>query len=144
MLPESIGAMVRFALPLAEKAISAAGAFQPIGLVIDVAGSLTVLRSPSSLAGGTDLGIAVRETMAALQNAAQDPKVRALGLCGDSSMTAQDTGERRDAMRLRAEERDGTAVTILVPYTRDAMGHCDFGEMQASRSTPVFFSRRPS
>jgi hypothetical protein len=104
------------------------GGFYPFGAAYTVDGDLVLL------AGDPDLGDqpSTEDVLRSLHEGTEQRRddYRSVALAADVTDTA--TGAERSGVRVEIEHHEGTALVLLVPYTRGGDGRLVYGEMEGA------------
>ena len=118
-----VDGLMRAALTLAAQRLTADGGFYPVAATLSRAGELVFLTGPESL-GDSPTTEEVLESLYA-EAPAYAASQRAFAFVADA--------DGRPGVRLEIEHKDGVALVLLVPYTREAAGEpITYGEMHGA------------
>ena len=121
-----VDGLMRAALNLAAQRLTADGGFYPVAATLSRAGELVFLTGPESL-GDSPTTEEVLESLYA-EAPAYAASQRAFAFVADVS-----DADGRPGVRLEIEHKDGVALVLLVPYTREAAGEpITYGEMHGA------------
>lgn len=125
-------------IPQAKRLLAKDGEFYPFCAFLEPGVEPAPLK-----AHGKDEQPTVEEVLARLEAAskgkAQAGEIAAIGICLNAWVTPPDTGERTDAIEVRLEHRDGVAMRVFLPYSKQGDDLFVYGEIFAAKSEPTVF-----
>lgn len=126
-------------LEVAAQRLVADGGFYPFGAAYTSAGELVLLD------GDPDLGDqpSTEDVLASLHAGTEQRRdeYRSLALAADVTDTVG--GPARTGVRVELELREGTALVLLVPYTRGSQRALEYGEMEGAIAEPRVWAADP-
>jgi hypothetical protein len=118
-------------LELAGQRLLADGGFYPFGAAVAVDGELVLLAGDPDLGDQPPSDEVLRSLQAGTEARRDD--YRSVALAAD--VIDATTGPERAGVRVEIEHREGTALVLLVPYTRGPEGQLVYGEMEGAVNT---------
>jgi|tagenome__1003787_1003787.scaffolds.fasta_scaffold20435417_2 hypothetical protein len=107
------------------------GGFYPFGAAHTTDGELVLLDGDPDLGDQPSTDDVLRSLYDGTEQRRGD--YRSVALAADVTDTS--TGEERAGVRVEMEHQEGTALVLLVPYTRTAEGQLTYGEMEGAVTT---------
>lgn len=115
-------------LEFAGQRLVADGGFYPFGAAFTTDGDLVLLAGDPDLGEHPDSDEVQRSLVVGTET--HRDEYRSVALAAD--VTAPATGQDGSGVRVEIEHHEGTALVVLVPYTRGTEGELAYGEMEGA------------
>jgi hypothetical protein len=115
-------------LELAGERLVKDGGFYPFGAAYTTAGDLVLLDGDPDLGDQPSTDDVLRSLHVGTEQ--RRDEYRSVALAADVTDTV--TGDDRTGVRVEIEHQEGTALVLLVPYTRGPEGQLTYGEMEGA------------
>ena len=131
---DDLDSLLGAVLPLAEQHLAKSGEMYPFGASIDNEGQIAIAGADPASVGEHPLSDSVLEVLYAGART-QSAERRAFAFVADVRASGG------DAVRVEVEHREGTALVVLMPYSRSRFKKTvEFGQMSVSRSSQRVWS----
>ena len=115
-------------LPFAQQELEKLGEFFPFGAIVTTEGETKLLAADAIEGERPDSASIISMLLAEAQN--KRGELRAVGICSDARATDS------DAIKVDLDHSEGTALTVLLPYTQKRFGRgIEYSALQAGVAT---------
>lgn len=137
MAHPDIDRLLNVLISIAKQTLEAKGEFHPFSAALDSSAMPTAM--PASEGDHRTVEAVIEQLVLSLQSRAAKGEITTAGVCLDAWVVPPSTGEKTDAIELRLEHASGQAVRVFLPYSKDASGMMQYGELLATPWEPAIF-----
>jgi len=140
---QELDALLSSMMPFAQMMLDKAGTFYPYGGIINTSGKPEAHGAYNGEEHPKPQEL-IDILMAGFRQGTKEKKFRAVGMCVDVRTIPPNSTEKTDAIAAMMEHESGIAVTVFLPYKREASGKYVYGQMFARNNEPKIFTSAKS